>query len=248
MLTTIRSHELLAAAMDLRKPQFAFFEAPGIIMLTQDPTLNVLTVPMDEQRGSALPELLAYGVPEQALIVMLDLQHISVIIEAYTQGTLQNPEVLALTSRRNAIHHALLSLPTMDEVEPVLTEDQKSIYESCRLAAVIYDLSIIFPIPPFAGVMQRLVFNAKVVLESMRLEVLIGAGANPMTWVLFVAGTAAECMSERPWFVEKLRMVLTAEGLHEWNTIRGILNSYLWMDSAMSEAAINLWNEISMAR
>jgi hypothetical protein len=242
------SHELLTAAMDLRKPQFEFFEVPGIIALTENPMLNVLMFAMDEERGQALPDLLAYGVTEQVLTVMADLQHISVIIEAYTQGTLQNPEVLALTSRRNAIHHALLSLPTMDEVNPVLTENQKSVYESCRLAAMIYDLSIIFPIPPFSGVIQRLVSNAKVVLDSMRLEVVFGPSAKALTWVLFMAGTAAEYMSERPWYVERLKMVLASEEIYQWETVKGILNSYLWMSSAMDEAALKLWNEISMAR
>src|ERR1700753_2460305 len=114
--------------MDLRKPQFSFFEAREISMLAENPWLNALTVPMDEERGSGLPGLLEYGVTEQALKVFVDLQQISVIIEAYTQGTLQNPHVLSLTSRRNSIHHALLSLPTKEELEG-LTDDQKYLYE-----------------------------------------------------------------------------------------------------------------------
>lgn len=240
------SHELLTAALDLRKPHFAFFEVPEIKALSEDPMLNVLTNPMDEQRGWALPCLLAYGLTEQALRVMLDLQYISVIIEAYTHGGLQNPEVLALTSRRNSIHHALFSLPTMDEVE-VLTDDQRAVYESCRIAALIYDLSIIFPVPPSTGVVAELVSMLKAAVETMRLEIILGAGAKALTWVLFMAGAAAESMSERPWFVEKLKMVLVSEEIYHWDTVREILNSYLWMSSAMDDAAVRLWEEISMA-
>jgi len=192
----IRSHELLTAALDLRKPHFAFFEAPEIVALSENPMLNILTNPVDEQRGWALPSLLTYGLTEQALRVMLDLQYISVIIEAYTHGALQNPDVLALTGRRNSIHHALFSLPTMDEVE-VLTEDQRAVYESCRVAALIYDLSIIFPVPSSTGVVARLVSMSKNVVESMRLEFMLGAGAKLLTWVLFMAGAAAESLPER---------------------------------------------------
>jgi hypothetical protein len=246
VLTAMCSHELLTAALDLRKPHFAFFDAPEIIALSENPMLNILTFPVDEQRGWALPSLLAHGLTKQALRVMLDLQHISVIIEAYTQGALQNPEVLALTSRRNSIHHALLSLPAMDEVE-VLTEDQKSVYESCRVAALIYDLSIIFPVPSSTGVIAKLVANAKVVLETMRLEIVLGASAKVLTWVLFMAGAAAESMYERPWFVEKLKLVLVSEAICHWDSVREILNSYLWMSSAMDNAAVRLWDEISMA-
>ncbi|TLD37561.1 hypothetical protein E2P81_ATG04373 [Venturia nashicola] len=126
---SISHHELLGAALDLRKPNFAFYEAPDIIALSENPMLNILTDPIDEKRGWALPSLLNHGITEHALRVMLDLQYVSVIIEAYTHGALQNPNVLALTSKRNSVHHALFSLPTLDEME-VLTMDQRAIYIS----------------------------------------------------------------------------------------------------------------------
>lgn len=118
-------------------------------------------------------------------------------------------------------------------------------YESCRVAALIYDLSIIFPVPPVTGVVARLVAKAKATLQMMRLEAMLGAGVKAITWVLFMAGAAAESMPERRWFVEKLRLVLVSESTYQWDTVREILNSYLWMSSAMDDAAVRLWHEIS---
>lgn len=238
------SHELLTAALELRKPHFTFFEVPEITALSENPMLNILTTPVDEQRGWALPNLLCYGLTERALRVMLDLQHVSVIIEAYTHGTLQNPEVLALTSKRNSVHHALFSLPTRNEVD-MMTEDQRAVYESCRVAALIYDLSIIFPVPPSTGVLAKLVAMSQAVSTTMRLEFMLGPSAKTCMWVLFMAGSAAENLPERPWFVERLRMVLVYEAIYDWNTVRDILNSYLWLSSAMDDAAVRLWDEIS---
>lgn len=207
--------------------------------------LNILTSPVDEKCGWALASLLDYGITEHALRVMLDLQYVSVIIEAYTYGALQNPNVLALTSKRNSVHHALFSLPTIDEME-LLTMDQRIMYESCRVAALIYDLSIIFPVPPSAGVVAKLVAMSQSTLETMRLEFMLGAGAKICTWVLFMAGSAAESMSgERAWFVERLRVVLVSEAIYDWITVREMLNSFLWMSSAMDDAAIRLWDEIN---
>lgn len=210
--------------------------------------LNILTSPVDEKRGWALPSLLDFGITEYALRVMLDLQYVSVIIEAYTHGALQNPNVLALTSKRNSVHHALFSLHTIDEME-VLTTDQRAMYESCRVAALIYDLSIIFPVPPSTGVVAKLVVMSQSTLETTRLEFMLGACARICIWLLFMAGSAAESMSEeRAWFVGRLRMVLVSEAIYDWVTVREILNSYLWLSSAMDDAAIRLWDEISVAR
>lgn len=248
VLIMLRSHELLAAALDLRKPNFAFFEAPDIIALSENPMLNILINPVDEQRGWALPSLLNHGITEMALRVMLDLQYVSVIIEAYTHGALQNPNILALTSKRNSVHHALFSLPTLDEME-VLTIDQRAMYESCRVAAIIYDLSIIFPVPPSTGVVAKLVTMSQSILETTRLEFMLGACARICIWVLFMAGCAAESMSdERAWFVGRLRMVLVSEAIFEWAIVRDVLNSYLWLSSAMDDAALKLWDEISVDR
>ncbi|KAE9993668.1 hypothetical protein EG327_003932 [Venturia inaequalis] len=245
---SISHHELLAAALDLRKPNFAFFEAPDIIALSENPMLNILINPVDEQRGWALPSLLNHGITEMALRVMLDLQYVSVIIEAYTHGALQNPNILALTSKRNSVHHALFSLPTLDEME-VLTIDQRAMYESCRVAAIIYDLSIIFPVPPSTGVVAKLVTMSQSILETTRLEFMLGACARICIWVLFMAGCAAESMSdERAWFVGRLRMVLVSEAIFEWTIVRDVLNSYLWLSSAMDDAALKLWDEISVDR
>jgi len=239
----ICSYEMLASAMDLRKPRFAFIEAPEIVALVQDPLLNVLSIPVDEQRGNGLPGLLEYGVTEQSLQVLLDLQQISMIIEAYTQGTLQNPDVLALTSRRNEIHHALLSLPISEELQG-LAKTQKYHYELCRLTAMIYDLSIIFPMPSFTGVVQRLVSQTKEVVEWITVQSCVGARVNFHVWVLFMSGTAAEWMPERPWFVQRLKALFVLENISVWSDLQKILNSFLWMGSAMDEPAINLWNEI----
>jgi hypothetical protein len=115
------------------------------------------------------------------------------------------------------------------------------------VAALIYDLSIIFPVPLSTGVIAKLVSMAKTVLETMRLEIMLGVGAKALTWILFMAGAAAESMTERSWFVEKLRLVLVSEAIYHWDTVSEILNSYLWMSSAMDDAAMKLWDEISMA-
>ncbi|QDS75453.1 hypothetical protein FKW77_004118 [Venturia effusa] len=245
---SVSHHELLAMALDLRKPNFAFFESPDIIALSENPMLNVLTVRVDEKRGWALGNLLDFGITEHALGVILDLQYVSVIIEAYTLGTLQNPNVLALTSKRNSVHHALFSLPTRDEMD-LLTMDQRAMYESCRVAALIFDLSIIFPVPPSTGVMAKLVAMSQSAFETMRLEVMLGDSAKICIWMLFMAGCAAESMSEeRAWFVERLRLLLFSEAIYDWAAVREILDSYLWLSSAMDEAAIRLWHEISMTR
>jgi hypothetical protein len=65
---------------------------------------------------------------------------------------------------------------------------------------------------------------------------------------LVTAGTAAERMPERPWFVQRLKALIASEGINRWSGLKAIVNSYLWMSSAMDESAMNLWDEIANLR
>jgi len=66
-----------------------------------------------------------------------------------------------------------------------------------------------------------------------------------LLWVLVLGGIAALDKPERSWYVAQL--VILVENLEEstdWGAIEGILERYLWLDSACGHTGPELWEEI----
>jgi hypothetical protein len=237
------SNDLREAAWNLRKPLYEFYDLPAVRLLAEDPSLNVLTAPISTSRGRGFPDLLSLGLTEEALIVVLDMVALSIVVEAYCEQTLINPNLLGLISRRNQIHHRLLSLPfgmTLDS-----SRLPNKLYECCRLAALTYATAALFVLPLSTGSPRRLVLQIQSAMEDIQPEGLRGCGCKFYIWVLFLAGIWAEKMPERPWFVDRLRHLLELEGIYRWPEIKRVVMSFLWMSSICDEGAMNLWEDVA---
>jgi len=215
-----------------------------VALLAEDPSINVLSEPIEDSRGRGFPALLSFGLTEEVLMVMLDMVNLTVVMEAYSQYTLMNPNLVTLISRKNVIHHRLLSLPSGPTLEKSSGKPHK-LYECCRLAAMTYAAAALFTLPPSTGCLRRLVLQIQSEMEDVCLEGLYGGGANFFIWVLFLAGVGAERMPERSWFVERLRDLLALEGVSRWNEIKSVVMSFLWMSSVCDEGGMNLWDDIA---
>lgn len=238
------SRYLVGAAWTLTKPEVEFWDMPEIMARAADPRTNVSVRPFDEHRGSNLSSLLAYGLTEEGLSVMADMLNVTWLVECYVEGALVSPDILALTCRKNHVHHRLLSLPTGDEVS-VLLGSKAGFYECCRLAALMYSTAILYPMPRSTGIPQRLIAEIKKCIEQISMEVLFGGATAFFVWVLMLTGVAAAGLPERPWYEGKLVDLLTVEDVSRWSEVKKIVSSYLWMDSASDEAAMLLWDDIA---
>jgi hypothetical protein len=229
--------------LNLRKPLYDFYDLPAVRLLAEDPSLNVLPVPVSASRGRGFPGLLSLGLTEEALMVVLDMLDLSIVMEAYCEHTLKNPNLLGLISRRNQIHHRLLSLPSGETLES--SGVPSKLYECCRLGALAYATAALFTLPLSTGCPQRLVLQIQSTMEDVRLEGLYGCGGKFYIWVLFLAGIWAERMPERPWFLDRLRQLLELEGIYRWQELKSVLMSFLWMSSICDEGAMNLWEDVA---
>jgi hypothetical protein len=55
-------------------------------------------------------------------------------------------------------------------------------------------------------------------------------------WVLALAGIAAFQKAERPWFVDRLRVLARRNGLSDWSWVLSVLKSFLGIDVALAQA------------
>jgi VIT1/CCC1 family predicted Fe2+/Mn2+ transporter len=233
-------HEIFSAALDLRKPVWPLYESEELRSIVDDPLINVLTVPLDQNKGRNIPSLIQYGVSAEAVEILLEMQSISVVIEAHLQGTLMNVDMMAIEHKRNMAHHRLLSLPSGSELVGA-TDIARSVYECCRLSALTYDLTMLFAVLPFTGI-KRLVVQVRRAAEFLDSQFWLGPNTKIFTWVFFIAGAAIP--SESAWFVEQLRTLLAAQCITTWIDAKAILASFLWMSEGMDSAAIELWGQV----
>jgi hypothetical protein len=66
-----------------------------------------------------------------------------------------------------------------------------------------------------------------------------------LLWILVLGGIAVLDKPERSWYVA--RLVILVENLEEstdWEAVEGILERYLWLDSACGHSGRELWEEI----
>lgn len=235
----ISDHDVLLAAEELRAPRQPFVQVDEIGSLASDLSLNVLELDDRNVPGRLLPAL-QHSVGASTLLasVLAGLQRVVATADALACGALRNPNVPALNGDKEAVHHAILSIPPRPY--PV----DGSLYEPVRLVVLVFDVGILFPLPPATGAFARLVQWMKAALESISLEVLSDGMAKALTWILFVGGVAAKGQLERVWYIERLSDLVEWQGMTRWNEVKQLLRNFIWMADAMDEEAMDLWDDI----
>jgi hypothetical protein len=212
--------------------------------MMDDPSMNVLLDDGEDFRGQGFLGLLSLGLTEEALTIMLEMVNMTSLMEAYSQNKLINPHNEVLASRSNGIQHRLLSLPSGPELEES-SGMPHTLYECCRLGALMYAIAALFILPPSTGCPQRLVLKLKSALEDVRFKDLYSSGSKFYIWVFTLAGIGAERMPDRSWFVGRLQVLMTLEGITCWSELKDVVTSFLWMSSVCDEGGKNLWDDVA---
>ncbi|KAK2868066.1 hypothetical protein FQN49_003187, partial [Arthroderma sp. PD_2] len=111
---------------------------------TASNTLNLLlsTRPMQ----NSIPTYPLSPVPPTLQVILQNMREYNIVVDLHTQGLLPNLELSVIADRRNYIQYNLVSLPTNYE----FPDDYNATYrlhEACRLAAMVYSMLVIFPLP-----------------------------------------------------------------------------------------------------
>jgi hypothetical protein len=236
------SADLQNASLELRKPHYPPWDIPALASEVDDPQTNVLPASTPLHKGSGFQPFLQMGLTKEIYEVLLQLNENSSMVEALYTGTLRQPNLRALLNRRVKSHHAVLSLPTADEA--FISEDQRSIYECCRVGAILYSTAVLFPSPPSKRTLPKIASQLKSVIEDFRLETCFDGGGKLLIWALLLGGIASEGTLERVWFLRRLKPLLAMEGVLEWRLLTDLVERFLWMDSACEDGALSVWEEL----
>ncbi|KAJ5807640.1 hypothetical protein N7447_011096 [Penicillium robsamsonii] len=171
-------------------------------------------------------------------------QAVHTYIEIVKASPNSTPDVSLLADRRNLTQHTLLCLsPASDLFFSHPTH--AATYEACRLAALIFGVGVLFPIPAQNTPLNSLAHLIRsLLLQPSYCEFWSSPSTRlPLIWVLTLGGIAANDTPDRAWFASALGDVARRTGLNSWASIKSIIGSMLWYDAACDIAAESLWQE-----
>lgn len=167
------------------------------------------------------------------------------ILEKYQEGSLHKVDLCEIGDQRNLIQHRLMSLPSAAELE-IAQDNSNNMYETWRLAAIIFSVGVTFPLP---GPSVPLHILARLLQSELNAHLscfnLTSTGnIHLLIWALTLGGIAATNSPERTWFVEVLRVWLLRAHIYRWQHLTVILREIVWLDSACNHAGQQLWDEL----
>jgi hypothetical protein len=98
--------------------------------------------------GRRFRDLRDHGITEDAISVFDAIIALTIAIDYYLDGETGCLTIEALANGRSAIQRRLLSLATAEDIDRSFPARLTSpdIYETCRLAALIYGVAVVYPI------------------------------------------------------------------------------------------------------
>jgi len=170
-------------------------------------------------------------------------------VHAYISIIKANPtsvrDVSLLADQRNLTQHTILSLAPAADLHTFFSLTHAATYEACRLAALIFGVGVLFPIPAQNTPLNNIARLIQDVLHQPTSSELWSAPSTrmPLIWILTLGGIAANDTPERAWFVSALADIMAQTGLRTWPSLKAVLESMLWYDAACDLAAEALWFE-----
>lgn len=204
-----------------------------------------------QKPASAFRQFREDGISSDMLDCLDGIAALSLGIDRYEQGDSNGITLGRIVRTRLAVQKQVLMLPaasksTEQHYSIEIPESRApSLYECCRLTALIFSVAVIFPTTNQFSVLQRLVRELKAELEGMDMNIIPPDALNVLLWTLVLGGVAALGKPERLWFTLQLKIVGEARlKLDSWKSVEQILETFLWLRSACSPGGRQLWHEV----
>ncbi|KAH8598194.1 hypothetical protein B0O99DRAFT_739028 [Bisporella sp. PMI_857] len=181
-----------------------------------------------------------YGLTSDAIFIFNAMAATTIAIDHHVQGIPSSLNLGQICKIRIAIQQRLLLLPSAGELQG--GPANHSIYEGCRITAMIFSIGVILPIPHSFDTLQVLVKQLK---RELLTNVIYGEDfleGLPL-WMLIVGGIAAINKEEGAWYVSALRGYAKKWGVSGWKDVEGTLGSFLWLENACEQSARRLWEK-----
>ncbi|PGG96565.1 hypothetical protein GX51_07761 [Blastomyces parvus] len=223
------------------------------------------------------------NLPTPLTTVLRNMQNYNAVVNLHSQGLLPYLDLPVIADRRNWVQYELLSLSSIHEINeykqdtdpsnptPVICQQQEQIpplrprqarnykiYEPIRLAAMVYSMLVVYPLPAANRPFTRLSRMMKAALIAAEIENIIPTPTNPyitdhcwssatemLLWVMVLGTMAARNTPSEDWFVERSRDAMRVVGVGSWEQLKRGLERVMWMDCVCDVGGLAVWNEVN---
>ena len=238
-----RSSDIISATQTISKPHFPLLPNKRTMCAS-----SLVMIQSDQHRGELGEGFLGLGLDSRTCKVLEDICDFTSLIDIYQRRATHINNLTGMIDRRNAVQHALLSLPPIDELMRTQFTPPHSLYEPIRLTTLLYALGVTFPLPPLLQTHQKIV---KLLVKALRI---LSLNDHPppkiMLWILILGGISALGMEEREWFVSQITKITLAypSDYGTWEDAECVMHCFLWLESACDAAGRLLWSEVEQQR
>jgi hypothetical protein len=198
--------------------------------------------------GKSFRRLPECGLTDTLLEVLDGMEATTRAINHYLQGAHGGLTLGQIVRTRTGIQKHLLLLPAGKDLNlsPDTPSLQPNLYECCRLAAMIFGVAVIYPLPNTYDILQVLVRDLSASLEVTDIESNSTDFFGLLLWIYVLGGIAALEKPERSWFVSNLALLSHIGGFKlVWEDAEDIVRTFLWLESACSPGGRQLWDEVN---
>jgi hypothetical protein len=133
----------------------------------------------------------------------------------------------------HGVERRLESLPLMEGFRT---------FESCRLAAMVFTELVLLGNSSNAAVLAA---GIKTTLEDTDMEESMQHTPELRLWVLFMGYVAAFETELNTWFRSSFAWALSLQKLNHFETLRGVLIAFLWLEGVLNQRLKAIWAEMT---
>lgn len=250
------SASLIQAAITMSKPVYSLFEPDGKPYAYIPPTKLFQTNQSQTlECGRGFRYLQSIGIRADVVQTFVDLGQLSQIIQQLGETIYESPTIDMIGDCRNSVQHRLHSLPptaaladrfTPLESSTVSFHQILSLYETCRVAALLFSTSVTFPVSRTPRQREEILANLQkhiliVSQQTCEDDEILGL----LLWCAVVGGISAEHSPMRRWYAAQVSKLSIAYGVQNWHDMKELMNQFAWLDIACEAGGLTLWNEIN---
>jgi hypothetical protein len=161
--------------------------------------------------------------------VLCKLRDYTLAVDDYVESRPEAQGLGIIADERNFAHHSLLSLTPNEKADVV--EQECPLYELCRLAAIIYSLAIVFPLPVTTAPFTKLGLQVGKQMSKPTVHARWTEVPQLMLWITVMAAIASIGSSERSWYVSILGRFIGRLKMGSWAEMKEHLRDFLWFGS-----------------
>jgi hypothetical protein len=185
-----------------------------------------------------------------ALLDVVDqLSAFTTVVENYVAGRPSTRPPAALTDQRNLTQHALISLPSAQDLSAKEQRIRDNQYESCRVALIAYSFLVVFPFPPTVRLFERVIERLQgAVVDWRQMQQLPLVRQYLQIWILTMGALLALGLPERAWFVDELARAVELRQIDNRECFVKVLQGFLWHPKTSARDGLELWRDVEASR